>query len=100
MFKNPGRIIRYAAVVTAFLIVLACVIIVLATDMEAGVSVALILGGIVGGLVIALFLDAFGALVESNERIEENTARIENIEEALKNLKLDITLTEDDEDDA
>ena len=100
MFGNPGRIIRYAAVVTVFLIVLACVIIVLATKMEGGLSVALILGGIVVGLVIALFLDAFGALVESNERIEENTARLKNIEDALKNLKLDITLTEDNEDDA
>lgn len=100
MFKNPGRIIRYAAVVTVFLIVLACVIIVLATKMEGGLSVALILGGIVVGLVIALFLDAFGALVESNERIEENTARLKNIEDALKNLKLDITLTEENEDDA
>ncbi len=100
MFKNPGRIIRYAAVVTVFLIVLACVVIVLATKMEGGLSVALILGGIVVGLVIALFLDAFGALVESNERIEENTARLKNIEDALKNLKLDITLTEDDEDNA
>ncbi|MBR6040591.1 MAG: hypothetical protein IKP38_08935 [Clostridia bacterium] len=100
MFKNPGRMIRYAAVVTVFLIVLACVVIVLATKMEGGLSVALILGGIVVGLVIALFLDAFGALVESNERIEENTARLKNIEDALKNLKLDITLTEDDEDNA
>jgi len=100
MFKNPGRIIRYAAVITVFLIVLACVVIVLATKMEGGLSVALILGGIVVGLVIALFLDAFGALVESSERIEENTARLKNIEDALKNLKLDITLTEDDEDNA
>ena len=98
MFKNPGRVIRYAAVVTFFFIVLACVIVALAADMKEGLSVAVILGGIVVGLVIALFLDAFGALVESNERIEENTERLKNIEDALNNLKLDITLTEDSEE--
>lgn len=100
MFKNPGRIIRYAAVVSLFFIILASVIVVLATKMEVGLSVALVLGGSVVGFVIALFLYAFGTLVESNERIEENTARLENIENALNNLKLDITLTEDSEEDS
>ena len=58
-------------------------------------GLVLLLGGPLAAYLMYLLLYGFGIVIESCVLMREQTARISEIDETLRNLKLDITLNEE-----